>query len=50
MRIFLEKSCKIAAASGDPPPKIPSGLQWLGTSFSDPCFVTLTYWYKFVEV
>jgi len=40
---FLEKSCKIAAASGDPPPKIPAGLQRLRTSSSDPRVVTLTY-------
>jgi len=50
MRIFLEKSQKIAAASGNLLPKIPAGFQRLGTSSSDPRFVTLTYWYKFVEV
>jgi len=43
MRIFLEKSYKIAAASGDPPTKIPTGFQWLGPSSSDPHVLTLTY-------
>jgi len=43
MLIFLEKSYKIAAASGDPPSKIPAGLQRLGTLSSDLRIVTLTY-------
>jgi len=47
---FFEESCKITAASGSPPPKIPAVFRWLGTSPSDPCVVTLTYWYKLVEV
>jgi len=40
---FLEKSYKIAAASGDPPLKIPAGLQRLWTSSPDPHVVALTY-------
>jgi len=43
MYCFYEKSCKIAAASGNPPQKTPAGFQWLGTPPQDPRVVTLTY-------
>jgi len=39
---FLKISCKIATASGDPPPKIPAGLKSLGNRPLDPCVVILT--------
>jgi len=35
MRIFRKKNCKIASASGDPPPN-PVGLRRLGAPPSDP--------------
>jgi len=38
------KSCKITAASGDPPQKIPlASMQQLGTPPPDPRVITLTY-------
>jgi len=48
MRIFWKKAVK--SPSGDSPPKIPAGRLRLGNSSSDLRFVTLTYWYKFIEV
>jgi len=41
--VYFRKSCKIAAVSGDLPPKILTGLQRLGTLPPDPCIATLTY-------
>jgi len=39
LKMSIIENIKITAAPGDPPPKKPTGLQWLGTPPQDPALL-----------